>query len=79
MRIQQNDFYICINIVYGVYYILYKYNVILCIFMFFRGFDKWINSELVYFLIYLYIFKDCEIKVYNVVLLLIVLLFVVEV
>lgn len=47
--------------------------------MFFRGFDKWINSELVYFLIYLYIFKDCEIKVYNVVLLLIVLLFVVEV
>lgn len=54
--------------VHGVHHTLYKYNAISCTFMPFRGFDKCINSELVYSLIHLYTVtpKDCEIKVHNV-------------
>lgn len=67
--------------VHGVHHTLYKYNAISCTFMPFRGFDKCINSELVYSLIHLYTVtpKDCEIKVHNVALLLIVSLSAAEV
>lgn len=67
--------------VHGVHHTLYKYNAISCTFMPFRGFDKCItgNSELVYSLIHLYTPKDCEIKVHNVALLLIVSLSAAEV